>query len=431
MRAAKRFLQELEDCAKLSRTASIKVDLYGSLALTGKGHRTDAAVLMGLCGEEPQTVDPTSIDGKVSRIVERQSIKLLGTHATPFHYDIDLNFRGTEVLPGPSNGMRFTAYDSDKQILSTAVFYSIGGGSIVAEHEEFAEANSWSPLAPYPFHTAEELLRVGKAHGLAIWEIMLANEEAIAQDAVSNRILSFWKIMSECIRQGIRTEGVLPGRLQVQRRARKLYEALSKADRYDPLSVIDWISLFAIAVNEENAAGNRIVTAPTNGAAGVLPAVAHYYMKFVDGSDEHGILRFFLTAGAVAILYKLNASISAAEVGCQGEIGVACSMAAAGLAAALGGANDKVEHAAEIGMEHALGLSCDPVAGLVQIPCIERNAFGAVKAVTAARMAMMESGEHKVSLDQVIRTMLQTGKDMKWQYKETSLGGLAVNVIEC
>ena len=260
---------------------------------------------------------------------------------------------------------------------------------------------------------------------------MLANEEAIAQGEVSDHVFRFWKVMNECIRQGLRTEGVLPGPLKVQRRAPKLYETLSNFDRYDPLSLIDWISLFAIAVNEENAAGNRIVTAPTNGAAGVLPAVAHYYRKYVDGSDEDGILRFFLTAGAIAILYKLNASIAAAEVGCQGEIGVACSMAAAGLVAALGGTNEQAEHAAEIGMEHTLGMSCDPVAGLVQIPCIERNAIGAVKAVTAARMAMAETGEHKVSLDQVIRTMLQTGRDMMWQYKETSLGGLAVNVIEC
>jgi L-serine dehydratase len=284
---------------------------------------------------------------------------------------------------------------------------------------------------PYPFNTAAELLQLGRDHSLAIWEIMLANEEAIAQGEVSDHVFRFWKVMNECIRQGLRTEGVLPGPLKVQRRAPKLYETLSNFDRYDPLSLIDWISLFAIAVNEENAAGNRIVTAPTNGAAGVLPAVAHYYRKYVDGSDEDGILRFFLTAGAIAILYKLNASIAAAEVGCQGEIGVACSMAAAGLVAALGGTNEQAEHAAEIGMEHTLGMSCDPVAGLVQIPCIERNAIGAVKAVTAARMAMAETGEHKVSLDQVIRTMLQTGRDMMWQYKETSLGGLAVNVIEC
>ncbi len=430
MRAAKRFVRELEDCAKLARTASIQVDLYGSLALTGRGHRTDSAILMGLCGEEAHTIDPATIDSKVARISQQKTIKLLGTHLIGFNPENDLRFRN-EVIPGQPNAMRFTAYASEKKLLSTELFYSIGGGSIVAEHEAFDDANSWSPVAPCPFTNAADLLRFGRDHGKAIWEIMLANEEAIAKDDVTERIFRFWMVMNECMSQGFLAEGVLPGTLKVQRRAPNLYRRLTASERPDLLSFIDWISLFAIAVSEENAAGNRIVTAPTNGAAGVLPAVAHYYRKFVERADEDGLVRFFLTAGAIAILYKLNASISGAEVGCQGEIGVACSMAAAGLVAAQQGTNEQIEHAAEIGMEHTLGMSCDPVGGLVQIPCIERNAFGAVKAVTSARMAMAETGEHKVSLDQVIRTMLQTGKDMKQQYKETSLGGLAINVIEC
>lgn len=433
MRAARRFTQELADKSLLANTNAVTVELYGSLALTGKGHGTDRAILLGLLGEIPDQVDPSTIDAKLNAIREEGSIRLLGVHSIAFDSQRDLIFHGNEVLPGHSNGMRFTAYDAGRKILSQQNFYSIGGGFIVAEGEQKGgDAASNRPPVPYLFKSADDLLRLGQQRQKAIWEMVLANEMILrSRQEVEQGITRIWQAMKDCTDRGLRTQGILPGGLNVRRRAPQLFEGLSKGGSIDPLAVVDWINLFAIAVNEENAAGGRVVTAPTNGAAGVVPAVAHYYGKFIAGADEQGIFRYFLAAGAIGILYKENASISGAEVGCQGEVGVACSMAAGGLVAALGGTNEQIEHAAEIGMEHNLGMTCDPIAGLVQIPCIERNAFGAVKAVNAARMAMSEPGDHKVSLDQVIRTMFETGRDMQTRYKETSLAGLAVNVVEC
>jgi L-serine dehydratase len=434
MRAARRFVQELEAWGRLSRTESVKIELYGSLALTGKGHGTDRAILLGLTGEVPDQIEPNTIELKLARIREQGSLRLLGTHTVNFDEAKELVFKRDQTLPNHSNGMKFTAYNRDGQELDTQIFYSIGGGFIASEGEPFQEEgpSDFDLDTTYPFRSAAELLSQGKQHQKLIWEMMLQNETTFrsAEETVHG-IFRIWNAMKECTWRGLKIEGVLPGGLQVPRRAPRLYRTLAERNGSDPLAVVDWINLFAIAVNEENAAGGRVVTAPTNGAAGVLPAVAHYYQKFVDGADDQGIVRYFLTAGAIGILYKENASISGAEVGCQGEVGVACSMAAGGLVAALGGTNEQVEHAAEIGMEHNLGMTCDPIGGLVQIPCIERNAFGAVKAVNAARMAMSEMGDHKVSLDQVIRTMHQTGKDMQARYKETSLAGLAVNVIQC
>ena len=426
MRAARLF------AAGLNRAppARIQIELYGSLALTGRGHGTDRAVVLGLLGEEPDRVDPAHIDGLVRGVRKSQRIAVMGGPPIPFDEARDLLFRGDIVLPGHPNGMRFTAFDSAGAILRREVYYSVGGGFIEREGEPPAAASDAVQL-PYPFASASEMLAEGGAAGLPIWAMMLENEKALASEAeIRQRIARIWTVMQECTLRGLTTDGLLPGGLDVRRRAPEMHRRLLAAAD-DPLRTIDWINLYAIAVNEENAAGGRVVTAPTNGAAGVIPAVAHYYKHFTPSPSEEGIFRYFLAAGAIGILYKENASISGAEVGCQGEVGVACSMAAGGLVAALNGSNEAVEHAAEIGMEHNLGMTCDPIGGLVQIPCIERNAFGAVKAVNAARMAMTEEGGHKVTLDQVIRTMYQTGLDMRSHYKETSLGGLAVNVIEC
>jgi L-serine dehydratase len=431
MRAAKRFVDELEARAQLGQTDGINVELYGSLALTGKGHGTDRALILGLTGEVPDLVEPGTIDFKLSQIRERRSLNLLGTVAVCFDPETDIVYKKTEVLPGHSNGMRFVARDSRGNELATRVFYSIGGGFILGEGEQ-AVQRSIAREVPYPFASAAELLRLCVGHQKSIWSIVLENEKTWRSESdVRHRLGRIWMAMKDCTHRGMITEGVLPGGLNVRRRAPELYRSLFWRSTPNPLDVMDWINLFAIAVNEENAAGGRVVTAPTNGAAGVVPAVAHYYHKFVAAADDEGVYRYLLAAGAIGVLYKENASISGAEVGCQGEVGVACSMAAAGLVAAMNGTNEQVEHAAEIGMEHNLGMTCDPIGGLVQIPCIERNAFGAVKAVNAARMAMNEEGEHKVSLDQVIRTMYETGRDMQVRYKETSLGGLAVNVVEC
>lgn len=434
MRAARRFAQELEANARLTRTVSVTAELYGSLALTGKGHGIDRAILLGLSGEVPDQIDPATVEPKLTRMRQQRLLRLLGTHTIAFDPDSHLIFRRAETLRSHSNGMRFTAYDENGQKLEQRIVYSVGGGFIVAEDEnEHKQTDSGDECTvPYSFESAAALLRLGQKHRKPIWGLVLENEKCWrSEPEVRREITQIWQVMQECTYRGLATEGVLPGGLNVRRRAPGLYRALSLREHSDSLGVVDWINLFAIAVNEENAAGGRVVTAPTNGAAGVLPAVAHYYAKFVNGADEEGILRFFLTAGAIGILYKENASISGAEVGCQGEVGVACSMAAGGLVAALEGTNEQAEHAAEIAMEHNLGMTCDPIGGLVQIPCIERNAIGAVKAVNAARMAMAENGDHKVSLDQVIRTMYQTGKDMQARYKETALGGLAVNVVEC
>ncbi len=432
MRAANRFVRGLDDLGVLARAHQVRVELFGSLALTGMGHGTDRGIMLGLLGMQPDQVDPAQIQNIIDDIRRRQTISLLNKKLVIFLHE-DLVWNKGSLLPGHSNGMRFTAYGADAGILDSREYYSIGGG-FVQEEGQPDSADAKSPV-PHPFRSAADLLELGEKHGLKIHQLMLANERTWRTDVeITEGIARIWQAMQDCVARGMVTEGELPGGLQVQRRAPAIARRLKKYDSNtqiaDPLEAVDWLNVWAIATNEENAAGSRVVTAPTNGAAGIIPSVAHYYMKFFNGTDD-GITRYFLTAGAIGVLYKENASISGAEVGCQGEVGVACSMAAAGLVSALGGTNEAVEHAAEIAMEHNLGMTCDPVGGLVQIPCIERNAFGAVKAVNAARMAMQESTEHKVSLDQVIKTMYETGLDMQSRYKETSLGGLALNVIEC
>jgi L-serine dehydratase len=437
MRAARRFAVELEAAGVLARVAEVRVDLYGSLALTGLGHGTDRAVLLGLSGEEAATIDPATIEPKLVEIRSSGQLVLLGKHSIPFREPEHVIFHRDQMFPPGAvtqhpNGVRFTAFDAAGYVLMTGTYFSIGGGFIVADGEEALPKTTGDVRLPYPFASAAELLAMASEKGLAIWELMLENESALrSREEVRNGVLHIWSVMLACIERGMITEGILPGGLSVRRRAMRLAERLRAKGSVDPLAPLDWVTVFAMAVNEENAAGGRVVTAPTNGAAGVIPAVARYYRDFIPGADEEGILRYFLTSAAIGVLYKENASISGAEVGCQGEVGVACSMAAGGLAAALGGSNDEVEHAAEIGMEHNLGMTCDPIGGLVQIPCIERNAMGAVKAVQACRLAMNETEGHKVSLDQVIRTMYLTGLDMQSRYKETSLAGLALNVIEC
>ena len=433
MRASRRFVTELEASGQLAATGRVVAELFGSLALTGHGHGTDRAILLGLMGEQPDAIDPASIDGKIAAVRAEHALLLNGKHPIAFNEATDLLFHRDQMLAFHPNGMRFAAFDSAGNKLAANTFYSIGGGFIVTEAEAGKDvAPSASVAIPYPFHSGEELLELGEKHGLTIWQIMLANESASRSEAqVRAGVLRLWQTMQDCIERGMHIEGILPGGLNVRRRAPRLVERLRTIGSADPLAPLDWVTVYAMAVNEENAAGGRVVTAPTNGAAGVVPAVAMYYRNFIQGADDEGLFRYFLAAAAIGILYKENASISGAEVGCQGEVGVACSMAAGGLVAAQNGSNFDVEHAAEIGMEHNLGMTCDPIGGLVQIPCIERNGMGAVKAVNACRMAMHESGGHKVSLDQVIATMYQTGLDMQSRYKETSLAGLALNVIEC
>lgn len=432
MRAARQFCLDLQTAGLLSETARVEVRLYGSLALTGIGHGTDRAILLGLAGETPDGVDPDAVESMLQTIRAAGQLHLLGSQPVAFTETHDLLYLKTETLPRHSNGMRFTAFATSGDELATAEFYSIGGGFIVRGDETGDGSADAGAALPYDFNSAEELLALCNQHGLRIHELVLANEKAWRTEAeVRKNLLAIWQVMQDCVARGTREEGVLPGGLKVRRRAAKLLRALKEQQKTAPLDIMDWINLFAMAVNEENAAGGRVVTAPTNGAAGIIPAVLHYYMKFCDGADEAGVLRFLLTAGAIGMLYKKNAGISGAEMGCQGEVGVACSMAAGGLAAALEASNEQIENAAEIGMEHNLGLTCDPVGGLVQIPCIERNAMGSLKAINAARLAMRGDGQHSVSLDQVIATMRQTGRDMQTIYKETSLGGLAVNVPEC
>jgi L-serine dehydratase len=432
MRAANRFVHALAESGLLERTARVRVELFGSLALTGMGHGTDRGILLGLLGKQPDEVDPAEIQSTVAGIREKQAIALLGKRSAIFRQE-DLLWNKSSLLPGHSNGMRFSALDAGGNTLDAREYYSTGGGFVREEGQE--DSGDAKAPPPYPFRSAAELLELAARHRLKIHELMLANEKTWrTEKEIGEGIARIWKAMQDCVARGMVTEGQLPGGLQVQRRAPAIAHRLGKERVHeafaDPLQAVDWLNLWAIATNEENAAGSRVVTAPTNGAAGIIPSVAHYYLRFLSGTPE-GIRRYFLSAAAIGVLYKENASISGAEVGCQGEVGVACSMAAAGLVSALGGMNEQVEHAAEIAMEHNLGMTCDPVGGLVQIPCIERNAFGAVKAVNAARMAMQETTEHKVSLDQVIKTMYQTGLDMQTRYKETSLGGLALNVIEC
>ncbi|HEY3938003.1 MAG TPA: L-serine ammonia-lyase [Bryobacteraceae bacterium] len=431
MRAARQFASRLRDQNILHSAGRIKAELFGSLALTGVGHGTDKAVLLGLAGYEPEEVDPASIDSILAGIRDGKQLRVLGERSVPFEETRDLLFHNDATLPGHPNGMRFSAFGNNGALLAQEVYYSVGGGFTVREGETPCEARNSLPV-PYPFSSSEELLAQASKEGVAIWQIMLANESALRDEQqVRARMQKIWSVMDACIDRGLTTEGILPGGLNVRRRAPRLLARIQARKVRDPLDAMDWVNVFAMAVNEENAAGGRVVTAPTNGAAGLVPAVGRYYRQFVPEASDEGLLRYLLTAGAVGILYKENASISGAEVGCQGEVGVACSMAAAGLAATLGASNEEVEHAAEIGMEHHLGMTCDPIGGLVQIPCIERNAIGAVKAINACRMAMQESGGHKVSLDQVIRTMYQTGLDMQSRYKETALAGLAVNVKDC
>ncbi len=432
MRAGREFALGLKRDGLLTATHEVVVRLYGSLALTGAGHGTDRAVLIGLEGSEPETVDPDSIEPTVHRIRQTGRLNLLGEHDTSFDEPMQLLFMRAERLPHHSNGMRFSALGADRRVLREEDYYSIGGGFITRGGEtEAREASHATP--PYPFNSGAELLATCREHGLELFELVLANERTWRSDEdIRAGVLRIWNAMQACVERGFRQTGVLPGVLKVRRRAPKLYRVLTEGGGAgNPLEVMDWVNAWALAVNEENAAGGRVVTAPTNGAAGIVPSVLHFYRKFEPGANDEGVMRFLLTAGAIGMLYKKNASISGAEMGCMGEVGVACSMAAAGLVAALHGTNEQIENAAEIGMEHNLGLTCDPVAGLVQIPCIERNAMGAVKAINASRLAMRGDGTHKVSLDQVIATMRQTGADMSTIYKETSQGGLAVNVPEC
>ena len=483
MRAALRFVRSLDEQDLLKRTAHVTIELFGSLALTGIGHGTDRAVLLGLLGEAPDSIDPASVPSKLELIHSAGQLLLLGHHAVPFTATANLLFHRDRMYPeeGPAthpNGMRFAARDEAGDALASEIFYSIGGGFILSA-EEFAQRDGSVPnfrRVPYPFRSSLELLTVASEFGLSIAELVLGNEIALRTDPaivrpapreasalcdprsdIEQRILALWAVMAASIERGIATEGTLPGGLNVRRRAGGLARRLAQMDASgksrDPLAPLDAVTLAAMAVNEENAAGGRVVTAPTNGAAGVIPAIAYYFLhhaspELSEAERTAGLLRFFLTAAAIGILYKENASISGAEVGCQGEVGVACSMAAGGLVAALTAppepglsepdrhaqivaTNAQIEHAAEIAMEHNLGMTCDPIGGLVQIPCIERNGMGAVKAVNAARLAMNDPGSHKISLDQVIETMYRTGLDMQSRYKETSLAGLALNVIEC
>ncbi len=431
MNAACRFVEHLTASGSLERCAEVSAQLYGSLALTGRGHCTDRAILLGLEGSSADTIDPAIIEPAVARIRSRQRIRLGGTHEIAFDEALNLLFHVDQTLPGHTNGMRFTAHDAGLQVLAREEYYSVGGGFVVQAGAAPPPAESRAP-PPYEFSSGRSLLEHGRAQGLEIHELMLARERTWRSDAeIRAGLTRLWQVMQDCVRRGFEAQGLLPGVLGVRRRAPKLYRQLMSADPAGPMHALDWVNAYALAVNEENAAGGQVITAPTNGAAGIVPAVLHYYRRFEPGADEEGVMRFLLTAAAIGMLYKQNASISGAEMGCQGEVGVACSMAAAGLVSALNGSNEQIENAAEIGMEHNLGLTCDPVAGLVQIPCIERNAMGSVKAINAARLAMRGDGSHKVSLDQVIATMRQTGIDMSTIYKETSQGGLAVNVPEC
>ena len=454
MRAALAFIGGVEQAGVMAAITRVQIDLYGSLALTGVGHGTDAAVLAGLSGEAPDSVAPERF-ADILAAATQGWLSVAGTHRIAFQRERDLLFHKDQMYPDANvpthpNGVRFSALSQEGDVIASETYFSIGGGFIVTE-QHFSPGRAATPPTdrevPYPFVSAKELLELATENQLTIAELVTANERAMLSDPkiirpatnvnadadaqIRSAILALWAAMNNSIDRGIATPGILPGGLEVRRRAPRLAERLRAKGCSDPLAPLDWVTVFAMAVNEENAAGGRVVTAPTNGAAGLVPAVARYYRDFIPEADEDGLLRYFQTAAAIGILYKENASISGAEVGCQGEVGVACSMAAGGLVAALRGTNAQVEHAAEIGMEHNLGMTCDPIAGLVQIPCIERNAMGAVKAVNAARMAMNESDEHKVSLDQVIRTMYLTGLDMQSRYKETSLAGLALNVIEC
>ncbi|MEU4497957.1 L-serine ammonia-lyase [Streptomyces sp. NPDC023998] len=432
MRAARMFARRLKNEGLLAHTTAIRAELFGSLGATGHGHGTPKAVLLGLEGNSPRTVDVESADDQVERIKQRGRINILGMHEIDFDFGKNLILHRRKALPYHANGMTVFAYDAKGETVLEKTYYSVGGGFVVDEDAVGEDRIVLDDtVLKYPFRTGDELLRMAKDTGLSISALMMENEKAWrSEDEIREGLLEIWQVMQACVSRGMSREGILPGGLKVRRRAANSARQLRAEG--DPLArAMEWITLYAMAVNEENAAGGRVVTAPTNGAAGIIPAVLHYYMNFVPGADEEGVVRFLLAAGAIGMLFKENASISGAEVGCQGEVGSACSMAAGALAEVLGGTPEQVENAAEIGMEHNLGLTCDPVGGLVQIPCIERNGMAAVKAVTAARMAMRGDGSHKVSLDKVIKTMKDTGADMSVKYKETARGGLAVNIIEC
>ena len=444
MVAARLFVNHLITDNKLISTGRIKSRLYGSLGATGKGHGSDKAIMLGLLGETPEAVPIDKVSSLIASVRTTKSIHLAGKKSIDFNEENDLILYRKKTLPFHSNGMKFTAYDDQGNVLLKQIYYSVGGGFVVDESSAQADDN---PLKqsdiklPYPFSSADELLSLCKQHGLSISKIMLNNEMMWrTPDEIHCELMAIWHVMEQCVKNGCHNRGILPGGLKVKRRAAKLYESLNGCKSYEPFNQgsMDWVNLYAMAVNEENAAGGRVVTAPTNGAAGIIPAVMHYYKYFCsaykNGSNnldkEKGLIRFMLTAGAIGILIKQNASISGAEVGCQGEVGSACAMAAAGLTEVLGGTPEQVENAAEIGIEHNLGLTCDPIGGLVQVPCIERNAMGAVKAINASRMSLRSDGKHYVSLDKVIATMRETGKDMRSKYKETSRGGLAIQVVE-
>ncbi|TDM06420.1 MAG: L-serine ammonia-lyase [Ideonella sp. MAG2] len=440
MRAARLFGLRLQSAGRLAEVARVRCWLYGSLGATGKGHGSDKAVLLGLLGEEPDQVAVERIEPLLAEVRTSGQLALMGSQRIAFKEAEDLLFMRRETLPFHANGMRLVAYDAAGQELENRTYYSVGGGFVVSD-EVAADGSKQKVIAPdatvlpLPFKSGDELLQVCQREGLSIAQVMRANERHWRTDEEINAgLMRIWTVMQACVTRGCSTDGILPGGFKVKRRAAQLYRDLTanpEAALRDPLQVMDWVNLYALAVNEENAAGGRVVTAPTNGAAGIVPAVLHYYVRFVHHSSDQGVADFLLTAAAIGILYKENASISGAEVGCQGEVGVACSMAAGALAAVLGGTPEQVENAAEIGMEHHLGLTCDPVGGLVQIPCIERNAIASVKAINAARMALRGDGTHHVSLDKVIKTMRDTGADMKTKYKETARGGLAVNIVEC
>lgn len=432
MRAARMFARRLRNEDLLPSVTSVRAELYGSLGATGHGHGTPKAVLLGLEGASPRTVDVEGADDRVEQIKSFGRLALLGSHEISFSFSDDLILHRRKALPYHANGMTIFAYDAAGELVLEKTYYSVGGGFVVDEEAVGEDRIKLDDtVLKYPFRTGDELLRLTKETGLSISALMLENERAWrTEEEIREGLLSIWRVMQACVARGMSREGILPGGLKVRRRA--AVSARQLRAEGDPLAhAMEWITLYAMAVNEENAAGGRVVTAPTNGAAGIIPAVLHYYINFIPGADEDGVVRFLLAAGAIGMLFKENASISGAEVGCQGEVGSACSMAAGALAEVLGGSPEQVENAAEIGMEHNLGLTCDPVGGLVQIPCIERNGMAAVKAVTAARMAMRGDGSHKVSLDKVIKTMKETGADMSVKYKETARGGLAVNIIEC
>ena len=435
MRAANAFVGALRDNEIDGDIHRVEVELYGSLGATGRGHGTDVAVLLGLQGEVAEQIDVDQVETMVSHIRSNGELRI-NQRKIAFNESRDLILHRYKALPQHSNGVTFSAFSKDDALLLEQTYFSVGGGFILTLEEiENPQPEHESDELPYPFASAEELVALCEEHDLSISDLMLENEKVWRSEAkIKQGLLEIWQAMQDCVKRGCRQDGTLPGGLGVKRRAAQLYNNLRdhpEASLQDPLTVIDWVNLYALAVNEENAAGGRVVTAPTNGAAGIVPAVLHYYARFVPGSNDDGIIRFLLTAAAIGTLFKKNASISGAEVGCQGEVGSACSMAASGLAEVLGSSPRQVENAAEIAMEHNLGLTCDPVGGLVQVPCIERNAMASVKAINSARLASRGDGSHFVSLDKVIQTMRDTGADMQTKYKETSLGGLAVSVIEC